>query len=182
LRAQTEGGRLLVLCGIFTGGRQPVFRVEVRSDGVFEPAQLLGALDQSLGVETPGEDLLEMAQSHQPVVEGEAASLNGQVDRKDNDGLSGLGVQALGTLSDEAVLEALAFIPLPGFPSLYQRDLRRFGISWAIVVPSSVLAAYWLRGAGFRPGQAVFLTSAIYYAVTVATSRYLLEDAASTAE
>ena len=85
-------------------------------------------------------------------------------------------------LTDRALLEALAFIPLPGFPSLYQRDMRNFGLAWVAVVPSSVLAAFWLNGASFRPGQAVFLTGAVYYAVTVATNRYLLESAEEVSE
>jgi len=74
-------------------------------------------------------------------------------------------------------LRRLAFVPLPGFPSLYVRDLPRFGRAWVVAVPLTTAAAIWINGSvTFRPGQAFFLTSAAYYAITVGTNQYMARE------
>jgi hypothetical protein len=77
----------------------------------------------------------------------------------------------------EPDLRRLAFVPLPGFPSLYVRDLPRFGGAWAAIVPLSTLATLWINtSVAFRPAQRVFLTTAAYYAITVGVNQYMAQE------
>jgi hypothetical protein len=53
--------------------------------------------------------------------------------------------------------------------------MERFGWAWAVVVPATILAGWWIAEAGFTPGQVLFLTGAAYYTVTVGANRYFGE-------
>lgn len=67
----------------------------------------------------------------------------------------------------------LAFIPVPGFPSLYQRDLRRFGLSWIAVVPATAVYVGAAGASSVRRGQLLGLGLAGYYVTTVAVNQVM---------
>jgi len=77
-----------------------------------------------------------------------------------------------GGLSARAVA-ALSFVPIPGFPSLYQRDLRRFGLGWAVAVPATGALVGVAGYASFRRGQLLGIGLAGYYASCVAANQLL---------
>jgi hypothetical protein len=68
---------------------------------------------------------------------------------------------------DEKRVVALSFVPLPGVPSLAQRDAAGFALAMSVVVPSTAL---WVGAVGSN-GQSMLETGALtvggYYAVTV---------------
>ncbi|MEQ1501624.1 MAG: hypothetical protein ABMB14_05305 [Myxococcota bacterium] len=68
---------------------------------------------------------------------------------------------------DERKVIALSFVPVPGMPSLAQRDGRGFALALGVVVPSTVV---WVGAVG-QTGQSGpefgLLSAAGYYAVTV---------------
>ncbi len=73
----------------------------------------------------------------------------------------------------EAQVTGLSFIPIPGFPSLYQRDLRRFGLSWAAVVPATAVYAGVAGASSVRRSQLLGLGLAGYYVTTVTVNRIM---------
>ena len=73
----------------------------------------------------------------------------------------------------ERATRALAFVPVPGFPSLLQRDLESFGYAWAGVVPATAAVVYVSGHAASRRGQFLLLSVAGYYGVTVAANQVL---------
>jgi hypothetical protein len=64
----------------------------------------------------------------------------------------------------------LAYVPLPGFPSLVQRDFGTFALAWAVVLPSTAGMSWLIGRATFRRSQTVGLGLAAYYTLTVATN------------
>jgi len=74
----------------------------------------------------------------------------------------------------------LSFVPVPGFPSLYQRDLKRFGASWIAVVPAASLFVGASGASAIRKRQFVTMGVAGYYVTTVAVNQVMgmntLED------
>ena len=64
-----------------------------------------------------------------------------------------------------------AFVPLPGYPSLRQGDIRGFGLSWAVVVPSTTALVLTANGACERPRQLALASVVSYYASTVAANQ-----------
>ena len=75
-------------------------------------------------------------------------------------------------LSD-AELMRLSLVPVPGFPSLYQRDLRHFGLAWAVVVPATAAFVGVAGLASFRRPQLIGLGLTGYYVSSVVASRAL---------
>ncbi len=73
----------------------------------------------------------------------------------------------------EGQVAGLSFIPIPGFPSLYQRDLRRFGLSWAAVVPATAVYVGVAGASSVRRGQLLGLGFAGYYVTTVTVNRIM---------
>ena len=73
----------------------------------------------------------------------------------------------------ERTTRALAFVPVPGFPSLLQRDLESFGYAWAGVVPATAAVVYVSGHAASRRGQFLLMSVAGYYGVTVAANQVL---------
>ena len=68
---------------------------------------------------------------------------------------------------------ALSFLPVPGLPSLLQKDYQGFGTSLGIVVPST---AVWVSAVGYsEPSAAEFglLSFAGYYTATVLTNQVM---------
>ena len=67
----------------------------------------------------------------------------------------------------------LSFVPVPGFPSLYQRDLKRFGVSWAAVVPATSLFVAASGASAIRKRQFMAMGVAGYYVSTVAVNQVM---------
>jgi hypothetical protein len=153
LHRKDGGGRVLTLCALSTAGSRPLHRLEIGGVPGLDAARVLGGLYRVLGLEPDGDALQAL----------------------------GLEIGSQSTPASEAPPgeappgEALAFVPLPGFPSLVARDMERFGWAWAVVVPATILAGWWIAEAGFTPGQVLFLTGAAYYTVTVGANRYFGE-------
>ena len=75
-----------------------------------------------------------------------------------------------------------AFIPVPGLPSLLKRDLRSFGLSWGVVVPTTVGMVALVGQSSFRSSQFNALSMLSYYALTVGVNRrFGLEESKATA-
>ncbi|MCB9758859.1 MAG: hypothetical protein H6739_03390 [Alphaproteobacteria bacterium] len=66
---------------------------------------------------------------------------------------------------------AAAFVPVPGFPALLDRDWAGVGLSWAVAAPSTAAVAMISGQAASHPRQAVGMTLAGYYVATVAANR-----------
>jgi nucleotide-binding universal stress UspA family protein len=154
LHRRNGEGRVLTLCALSTAGSRPLHRLEIEGVPGLEVAQVQGGLFRVLGLEPSG-DALEVGANRwvseptalppeDPVTPAQAAR----------------------------AVDSLAFVPLPGFPSLVARDMERFGWAWAVVVPGTIVAGLWVAEAGFTPGQVLFLTGAAYYTLTVAVNRY----------
>jgi len=73
----------------------------------------------------------------------------------------------------ERASRALAFVPIPGFPSLLSRDLPNFGYAWVAVVPATAAVVYVSGRASSRRGQFLLMSVAGYYGVTVAANQIL---------
>ena len=69
-----------------------------------------------------------------------------------------------------AAPQNLAYVPLPGFPSLVQRDFSTFALAWAVVLPTTAGMSWLIGRATFRRAQTVGLGLAAYYTLTVATN------------
>ncbi len=154
-----EGGRMLTLCSLSTAGSRPLQRLEMKGPGRLEEAQIMGTLYRVLGLEPDGPLLMAAALE---------AGSRGDVPKA-----------AVYASPSPFPAEALPFVPLPGFPSLVARDMKRFGWAWAVVVPGTILAGLWIAEAGFSPGQVLFLTSAAYYTLTVTANRHFAEKGAA---
>ena len=70
----------------------------------------------------------------------------------------------------EEKLRLLAFVPLPGTPSLVRRDWVGFAASWAMVVPTSMVLVGGTGKASFTQGQFLGLSAAGVYTSTVAAN------------
>lgn len=68
---------------------------------------------------------------------------------------------------------ALAFVPVPGFPSLVERDVPGFGLSLAVAVPGTLAFAAAGEGAGWSRPQTIAAGAAGYYACTVAANQLI---------
>lgn len=64
-------------------------------------------------------------------------------------------------------LHALAFVPLPGAPSLVRKDWAGFASSWAVAVPCTAALVATSGGAAFTKTQLVALGAGSYYASAV---------------
>ena len=69
------------------------------------------------------------------------------------------------------VLERTALIPVPGLPALIQRDLKSFGLTWSVVVPTTVAMVAIVGQSTYRSPQYNVLSLLSYYALTVGANR-----------
>jgi hypothetical protein len=67
----------------------------------------------------------------------------------------------------------LAFVPIPGFPSLFQRDLVGFGLSWAAAAPAGVIFVGATGATASRRGQLVGVGLAGAYVLTVSVNQVM---------
>ncbi len=179
----------LLLCGQYTGGSQ---RIQRWTSPVSEAGPDVGrGLSAVLGLIHPVP--LTIDEPPKPLVSSQDESdslLGGSQGRATGpSGGPDLALEAaeqeppdieLDPDGGEAIgpdLRRLAFVPLPGFPSLYVRDMPRFGRAWLAAVPLTGAAALWINGSvTFRTGQSLFLTTAAYYAITVGTNQYMARE------
>jgi hypothetical protein len=71
----------------------------------------------------------------------------------------------------QRLLSRTALVPVPGLPSLLRRDLRSFGLSWGVVIPTTVGMVALVGQSTFRPTQFNILSLLSYYALTVGVNR-----------
>ncbi len=69
------------------------------------------------------------------------------------------------------MIDRLAWAPVPGLPSLVQRDFQDTAIAWAVIVPSTALMVGAVGQGAPKPAQFALLSVASYYTITVAVNR-----------
>jgi hypothetical protein len=72
---------------------------------------------------------------------------------------------------DPKTLARSTLVPVPGFPALLRRDLRSFGLSWGVVVPTTVGMVALVGHSTYRSPQFNILSVLSYYALTVGVNR-----------
>ncbi|MBX2801140.1 MAG: hypothetical protein KTR31_25895 [Myxococcales bacterium] len=76
-------------------------------------------------------------------------------------------------VADERRVVALSFVPVPGLPSLAQKDPVGFGVAMGIVVPSTALWIGAVGETGQSSAEFLALSAAGFYAATVLTNQVL---------
>lgn len=74
------------------------------------------------------------------------------------------------TTPDRARLRALAWVPLPGAPSIARRDWTGLAASWALAVPGSAALVYGTGASATSRGQFLTLSALSCYTMTVASN------------
>ena len=73
--------------------------------------------------------------------------------------------------TNDRFVQRSALIPIPGLPALIQRDLRSFGLSWGVAVPTTAGMVGVIGASSYRAAQFNVLSILTYYAITVGVNR-----------